>query len=72
MLTTFGRKKCKKLAKILFPLRTDLVRVPGLPRPVPQIHVDWRLNALYRHYRAYVTVPFLAWTPNLESTTNVR
>ena len=59
-----------KLAKRVFPLRLDAVQITGLPGvEVRGTSIDRRMNALYADLRAFVVRPFLAWSPNLESST---
>ena len=59
-----------KLVESALPLRLDAIEIPLVPDNVAGIGADRRLNALYPTLRAYVSVPFLAWTPNSESTTS--
>ena len=57
-------KGAKKLVENLFPLRTDSIFVPHLPHLVMQAGLDRRLNALYDELDAFITTPFLAYTPH--------
>ncbi len=58
-----------KLVELVLPLRLDEVTVPLVSNNIPGIGVDRRLNALFSTIEAYVAMPFLAWTPNTDSTT---
>ena len=59
-----------KLAQRVLPLRLDAVPVPGLDKAsVRGTSIDRRMNALFPDLRAFVMRPFLAWTPNTDSTT---
>jgi len=59
----------RKLLTSVFPMRSDTVRVPRLGE-VPGFSIDRRLNAVFETTHAGVTLPFLAWTPNTDSTTS--
>jgi GR25 family glycosyltransferase involved in LPS biosynthesis len=61
----------KRLSSSLFPLRLDAISVPFVPRKIAQVGADRRLNALYETINAYVSIPFLAYTPNTDSSTNL-
>jgi GR25 family glycosyltransferase involved in LPS biosynthesis len=59
-----------KLADRSFPLRLDSVAIDGMPgASVRGTSIDRRMNALYPALRAFVLRPFLAWTPNQDSST---
>jgi hypothetical protein len=58
-----------KLVEGVLPLRLEGVPVPLVADAVPGISGDRRLLALFDSIQTYVTVPFLAWTPNTDSTT---
>jgi glycosyl transferase family 25 len=58
-----------KLVERLLPLRLDGVPLPLISDNMAGIGVDRRLNALFDTLDAYVTMPFLAWTPNMDSAT---
>ena len=59
-----------KLAQRVLPLRLDGVPIPGLSSAtVRGTSIDRRMNALFPDMRAFVMRPFLAWTPNIDSST---
>jgi GR25 family glycosyltransferase involved in LPS biosynthesis len=58
-----------KLVEQLLPLRLDGVPLPLVVDHMPGIGVDRRLNALFDVLEAFVTIPFLAWSPNRDSAT---
>ena len=59
-----------KLAQRVLPLRLDSVPIPGLNNVIVRgTSIDRRMNALFPDLRAFVTRPFLAWTPNIDSST---
>jgi GR25 family glycosyltransferase involved in LPS biosynthesis len=62
-------KGAAKLVEQLLPLRLDGVPLPLIVDMMPGIGVDRRLNALFDRVETYVTIPFLAWTPNSDSAT---
>lgn len=59
----------KKLVETVLPLRLDGIAVPLVTHLIPSISIDRRLNALLTEMDAYLTMPFLAWTPNSDSAT---
>ena len=59
-----------KLIQMLFPLRLEGVLIPYVSSNVPGISPDRRLNALYENIWSYITIPFLALTPNTDSATS--
>jgi hypothetical protein len=59
-----------KLAQRVLPLRLDGVPIPGLEGTIVRgTSIDRRMNALFPDLRAFVMRPFLAWTPNTDSST---
>ncbi len=63
----------EKLIRDVLPLRRDFVEIQGLSGVrVGGTSIDRRLNALYGDLRAFVMRPFLAWTPNTDSTTRSK
>ena len=63
----------ERLIRDVLPLRQYFVDVPGLSGVrIGGTSIDRRLNALYGDLRAFVMRPFLAWTPNMESTTRSK
>lgn len=59
----------KKFLRNVLPLRIDGVAIPFINPNMPGISIDRRMNALYDNMNSYVCMPFLAYTPNSESTT---
>ena len=58
------------LGSRVLPLRLDGVPIPGLSSAtVRGTSIDRRMNALFLDMRAFVMRPFLAWTPNTDSST---
>jgi len=59
-----------KIAQRIFPLRLDQVPIEGMPKAIISgTSIDRRLNALFAELRCFVARPFLAWTPNTDSST---
>ena len=54
----------RKLVKNVLPLRTDGVIVPFISHLVMQSTIDQRMNALYDDITAFISIPFLAYTPH--------
>jgi glycosyl transferase family 25 len=76
LLAGFGQCCClvtpsgaARLVETVLPLRLDEISLPLMPNPISGTGIDRRLNALYAEIEAYVAMPFLAWTPNTDSTT---
>jgi glycosyl transferase family 25 len=59
----------KKLVETVLPLRLDTIAIALMDLPIPCISTDRRLNALFATMDAYLAMPFLAWTPNMDSAT---
>jgi GR25 family glycosyltransferase involved in LPS biosynthesis len=59
----------RRLSSSLFPLRLDGPSVPLLTNRISGIELDRRMNAMYDVINAYISVPFLAYTPNIDSST---
>lgn len=57
------------LLRTVFPLSLDTVSVPFVSNAVPCSAVDRVINRVYPGVAAFVTVPFLAYTPNTDSST---
>ncbi len=63
----------EKLIRDVLPLRIETIAIPGLSGVnVGGTSIDRRLNALYGDLRAFIMRPFLAWTPNTDSTTRAQ
>ena len=59
-----------KIIQTILPLRSDHIPLEGIPgASISGISNDRRLNALFPALNAYVCRPFLAWTPNTDSST---
>jgi GR25 family glycosyltransferase involved in LPS biosynthesis len=77
LLNTFGMccyflsaRGAEKLLEKVFPLRLDTTKIPLiLQEDMPQYSLDRRMNALYQSLNAHMCMPFLAFTPNGDSTT---
>ncbi len=59
----------KKLLDQVFPLDLQTVEYPFIANGLNQTAIDWRLSALYDSINAYITMPFLAYSPNTDSST---
>jgi glycosyl transferase family 25 len=59
----------RRLMTAVLPLRSAGVSVPLVSNYMPGVSIDRRLNALYEEMNARVSLPFLAWTPNTDSST---
>ena len=54
-----------------FPLRNEIVSIPGLGRDVLNFGIDSIMNKHYGALRSYVCFPPLVWTENDKSTSDV-
>lgn len=57
------------LLRNVFPLTLATTAVPLLSPAMPGSSIDRRLNAIFEQLQAWITVPFLAYSPNDDSTT---
>lgn len=57
------------LLRTIFPLSLETVSVPFVSDALPCSAVDRIINRVYPEVPAFVTVPFLAYTPNTDSST---
>jgi glycosyl transferase, family 25 len=62
-------KGAKRILELVFPLTLERTALPLLNISVPGINVDKRLIAFYENIDARISMPFLAWSPNSDSTT---
>jgi glycosyl transferase, family 25 len=62
-------KGAKRILELVFPLTLERTALPLLNISVPGINVDKRLIAFYESIDARISMPFLAWSPNSDSTT---
>ena len=62
-------KGAKKLLNLVFPLTVQKTHIPAFNITVPGISVDKRLNAFYPEVDARIAIPFLAFSPNMDSAT---
>ncbi len=53
-----------RFRRLCFPLKNELIDVPGFPRPLPPLNIDTPMNKYYRDLNAYVSFPPLVWTEN--------
>ena len=61
----------KVLEQKVFPLSLRTTRIPLVTEKMPAIGMDRAANAIYREIESYIFQPFLAYTPNINSTTSV-
>ena len=59
----------RRLLELALPLTLEPTEVPLVARALPGISTDRRLNHFYGEMAAFVTVPFLAWSPNTDTAT---
>lgn len=62
-------KGARQILNLVFPLTLERTHIPLLNISVPGINVDKRLIAFYETLDAFITIPFLAWSPNTDTTT---
>ncbi len=61
----------KKLLESCYPLTQDGTDIPFMKDKWPGSAIDGRMNAFYPSMLAFVTRPFLAYSPNNDSSTSV-
>jgi GR25 family glycosyltransferase involved in LPS biosynthesis len=67
MCYTLSPKGARLLGEVCFPLRNEVVTVPGLKRRLLSFTIDVTMNKYYRSLRSYVCFPPLAWSENDKS-----
>ena len=60
-----------RIVERFFPLRLEGVAIPMVSKNMPGIGADRRLNALFDDLGSFVTLPFLAYVPNADSSIDV-
>jgi GR25 family glycosyltransferase involved in LPS biosynthesis len=58
------------LRSLCFPLRNELVSIPGLNRSIKNYTLDTVMNKYYRELQAFVSLPPLAWSENDKATSD--
>jgi len=61
----------KKLSQQIFPLSLETTSIPLITDQMVSFTIDRAGCRVYRKVDAYVCQPFLAYTPNLDSSTNI-
>ena len=61
----------KSLLDSCFPLTSEGTDLPFMKDPWPGSAIDGRMNAFFPELRVYLTRPFLAYSPNTDSSTSV-
>lgn len=59
----------RKFLDSTFPLTLETSPIPLISNAMPGFSIDRRLNAFYPGFQALITIPFLAYTPNIDSHT---
>ena len=62
-------KGARKLSTKLFPMSFRTTNIPLVTEKMPAIGLDRAGNGIYSKLEAYVCQPFLAYTPNIDSST---
>jgi hypothetical protein len=57
-------KGARFLRSHCFPLRNEIIPIPGLGRPLRNFSIDVLMNKYYRVLNAFVSFPPLAWSEN--------
>jgi GR25 family glycosyltransferase involved in LPS biosynthesis len=60
-----------RLRDLCFPLRHEIISVPGLGRDLPNYGIDTVMNKHYRSLNSYVSFPPLVWTENDKAISDV-
>jgi glycosyl transferase, family 25 len=59
------------LRGLCFPLRNEMILIPGLGRELANFSLDVVMNKYYPVLKAYVSLPLLAWTENDKTTSDL-
>ena len=62
----------KKMEEKIFPLSGATVNIPKINEKLLSVALDVEANRFYHELDAYICLPFLAFTPNINSTTNLK
>ena len=62
-------KGAKKFLELVFPLNTEPVYIPFISPKMLPITMDRSCNKFYAKMNIFITIPFLAYTPNTNSVT---
>ncbi len=65
-----SRKGARSLLQRCFPLRNEVVFIPGLGRKILSFGIDSVMNKHYAALKSYVAFPPLVWTENDKSTSD--
>ncbi len=68
---TVSPKGARLLRQYCFPLRNELVPIPGLGGRLMNFSLDVVMNKYYRLMKAYVSLPPLAWSENDKTTSSL-
>jgi glycosyl transferase, family 25 len=68
---TVSPKGARMLQGLCFPLRNELILIPGLGCHLKNFSLDTVMNKYYRILKAYVSVPPLAWSENDKTTSSL-
>lgn len=60
-----------RLLEGCYPLTLEGTDIPLMPEKWPGSAIDGRMNAFYPQMRAFITRPFLAYSPNVDSSTSI-
>ena len=52
------------MQRLCFPLRNEVIPIPGLRRALKNFSLDVLMNKYYRVLKAFVSFPPLAWSEN--------
>jgi GR25 family glycosyltransferase involved in LPS biosynthesis len=69
---TVSPKGAQRLGDLCFPLRNEVVPVPGLGRNIINFGIDTMMNKYYRSLQSYASFPPLVWTENDKGTSDVQ
>tara|TARA_B100001250_G_C19796696_1_gene789044 strand:- start:723 stop:1487 length:765 start_codon:yes stop_codon:yes gene_type:complete len=62
----------KKMEEKTFPLEGTTVNIPKINEKLLSVAHDIEANRFYHELDAYICLPFLAFSPNINSTTNLK
>ena len=64
-------KGARRMLELCFPLRKEMIAIPGMRFKLPNAGLDVLMNKHYGNLQSYVCFPPLVWTENERSTSDI-
>ena len=68
---SLSTKGANRLSELCFPLKNEVVNIPGLGKEIPNIGIDTVLNKHYPAVQAFACFPPLVWSDNDKTRSDV-